>query len=65
MSHMHACISGGKIYRSKLSVQVILRQQTAVRTSIALLNVPAINRTQFYEFYASFSSSPCFYLHFT
>jgi len=64
---MHTCISVGKIYRSKLSVQIILRQQTAVRISTALLNVSASNRSQFYEFYASFSfssSSFCFYLHF-
>jgi len=60
MSHMHTCISVGKIYRSKLSVQIILRQQTAVRISTALLNVSKSNRSHFYEFYASFSSSSCF-----
>jgi hypothetical protein len=62
---MHTCISVGKIYRSKLSVQIILRQQTAVRISIAMLNVSASDQSYFCEFYAFFSSSPCFYLHFT
>ena len=30
MSHMHTCVSVGRICRSKLSVQIILRQQTVV-----------------------------------
>ena len=72
MSHMHTHTHthtyvlmqvNCKLYTSKLSLQIILRQQSVVHISTAFMNVSASNRSHFCEFYAFFPSYPCFYLH--